>query len=118
MPLSTLKIDKSLVHGIGVDKRDEAILKAAIAMAKALQLNVIAEGVETRPQHDFLIREGCEVLQGFLHARPMTFDNLVVFIDQNHALYRQQKTGIRRKTVKKSEPGGNICSLTGLVIAS
>jgi diguanylate cyclase len=59
--LHTLKIDKSLIHGIGVDARDETIVKAAIVMARALNLKVIAEGVETGPQNDFLIGEGCEI---------------------------------------------------------
>ncbi len=88
LPLNTLKVDKSLIHGIGVDRRDEAIVKAAIAMARALGLKVIAEGVETRPQNDFLISEGCEILQGFLHARPMTFDDFVAFCALNHEEHR------------------------------
>ncbi len=99
LPLNTLKIDKSLVHGIGVDIRDEAIVRAAIAMARALRLNVIAEGVETRAQNDFLIGERCEILQGFLHARPMTFDDFVAFVAANHDIHRPQLsklTAVRR----------------------
>ncbi len=87
LPLNTLKIDQSLIQGIGVDKRDEAIVKAAIAMAKALKLNVIAEGVETWPQNDFLISEGCEIVQGFLHSRPLTFEHFIAFIVTNHKIH-------------------------------
>ena len=111
LPLNTLKVDKSLVHGIGVDKRDEAILKAAIAMAKALKLNVIAEGVENWLQNDFLLKEGCEALQGFLYARPMAFDSFVGFIDQNNELHRRQTTATCRKTVKILD---QCCSITPL----
>jgi len=111
LPLNTLKVDKSLVHGIGVDKRDEAILKAAIAMANALKLNVIAEGVENRLQNDFLLKEGCEVLQWFLYARPMAFDSFVGFIDQNSELHRRQPTATRCKTVKIFDQS---CSVTPL----
>ena len=88
LPLNTLKVDKSLIHGIGVDRRDEAIVKAAIAMAKALSLNVIGEGVETWPQNDFVIGEGCGILQGFLHARPMTFDDFKAFLAKNQEEHR------------------------------
>lgn len=80
LPLDTLKIDGSLVHEIEGDKRDEAILRAAIAMAKALSLNIVAEGVETLKQNDFLIYEGCDILQGYYHARPMPFDDLQVYL--------------------------------------
>ncbi|MGB3225259.1 MAG: EAL domain-containing protein [Desulforhopalus sp.] len=99
LPLNTLKVDKSLVHGIGVDIRDEAILMAAVAMAKALKLNVIAEGVETKLQNDFLIEKGCDLLQGFLHARPMSFDKFIDFLGQNNDLYERHLT--KFKTVKK-----------------
>ena len=57
-------------------------------MAKALSLNVIAEGVETWPQNDFLIGEGCGILQGFLHARPMTFDDFKAFLAKNQEEHR------------------------------
>jgi EAL domain-containing protein (putative c-di-GMP-specific phosphodiesterase class I) len=84
LPLNTLKVDMSLVHGIGIDLRDEALLKASIAMANALKINVIAEGVETRLQNDFLLREGCKVFQGYLHGRPMQFEKFVeMLLDKN-----------------------------------
>jgi EAL domain-containing protein (putative c-di-GMP-specific phosphodiesterase class I) len=114
LPLNTLKVDKSLVHGIGVDTRDEAILMAAVAMAKALKLKVIAEGVETKQQNDFLIRKGCDLLQGFLHARPMTFDTFVDFLGQNINLHKRHFTKI--KTVKKFRQESNNVPLPGVGI--
>jgi diguanylate cyclase (GGDEF)-like protein/PAS domain S-box-containing protein len=94
LPINTLKVDQSLIHGIGSDTRDEAILMAAIAMAKALQLNVIGEGVETKRQNDFLIKNGCDLLQGFLHARPMSFDLFSDFLIQNIDLHKRHSTKI------------------------
>ncbi|MEE4242505.1 MAG: EAL domain-containing protein [Desulfopila sp.] len=73
LPLSTLKIDGSLIHGLEEEPRGKAIVRAAIAMAKAMALNIVAECVETEQQKDFLIEEGCDMLQGFLFARPMSF---------------------------------------------
>jgi EAL domain-containing protein (putative c-di-GMP-specific phosphodiesterase class I) len=115
LPLNTLKVDKSLVHGIGVDTRDEAILMAAVAMAKALKLNVIAEGVETKLQNDFLIGKGCDLLQGFLHARPMTFDRFVDFLGQNIDLHKRHLAKI--KTVKKFIQESNNVPLAGVGIS-
>ncbi len=92
LPLNTLKVDMTLVHGIGVDSRDEAIVMAAVAMAKALKLSVIAEGVETKQQNDFLIGEGCDLLQGYFHARPMAFNKFSEFLGQNLELHCQHFT--------------------------
>lgn len=85
LPLDTLKLDGSLVHDIADDERGSAIVRAAIAMAKALSLKVVAEGVETPEQHAFLVREGCEMLQGFLFARPMPFEDFAVQLGCRYA---------------------------------
>jgi diguanylate cyclase (GGDEF)-like protein/PAS domain S-box-containing protein len=82
LPLDTLKLDGSLVHEIEGDVRDAAIIRAAIAMAKALSLTVVAEGVETLQQSAFLIEEGCDVLQGYFHGRPMPFDDFARYLKQ------------------------------------
>jgi EAL domain-containing protein (putative c-di-GMP-specific phosphodiesterase class I) len=76
LPLDVLKLDGSLVKESTGDSRDAAIVRAVIAMAKTLSLTVIAEGVETQAQRDFLAQEGCDVLQGYLLARPMPFSEL------------------------------------------
>jgi EAL domain-containing protein (putative c-di-GMP-specific phosphodiesterase class I) len=72
LPLAALKLDRSMVEGIATDRRDLAVLRAIMAMARALDLLVIAEGIETRAQHAAVRREGCDRWQGFLGAAPMT----------------------------------------------
>jgi EAL domain-containing protein (putative c-di-GMP-specific phosphodiesterase class I) len=70
-PVTALKIDRSFVGEIGVDLFDEAISSAVAALGKALQIRVIAEGVETRKQFDSLRALGCDELQGFYFAPPL-----------------------------------------------
>ena len=79
LPISHLKIDKTFVDGVTIDEDDNAIARAIIALGRALRLAVIAEGVETQVQADFLKREGCEEVQGYLFGRPMSADALRQF---------------------------------------
>jgi diguanylate cyclase (GGDEF)-like protein len=71
-PLDRLKIDRAFVAEVPGRAGDGAIVVAMIAMAHALGLEVVAEGVETAPQRDFLIQNGCDLGQGYLFARPLT----------------------------------------------
>ena len=71
LPLDQLKIDQSFVHNIGLKHTDDVIVQTIIGMARNLQLDVIAEGVETPAQREFLAEHGCDLLQGYLMGRPM-----------------------------------------------
>jgi EAL domain-containing protein (putative c-di-GMP-specific phosphodiesterase class I) len=70
-PLDTLKIDRSFIMDIGQDGDDTAITEAIIAMGHSLGLQIIAEGVETQTQLDFLRERSCELIQGFFFSKPL-----------------------------------------------
>ncbi|MCL1067503.1 EAL domain-containing protein [Shewanella olleyana] len=74
-PIDTLKVDREFVRDIIEDPDDAAITSAIITLAHSLDLNVVAEGVETQEQLDFLKYEGCDQVQGFLLSKPLTADD-------------------------------------------
>ncbi len=74
LPVDRLKIDKSFVQGVPVDRDDASIVTTIIAMARSLNLKVIAEGVEDAAQRDFLQQQGCDEYQGFFFSRPLPVD--------------------------------------------
>ena len=73
-PISTLKIDQSFVRDVAIDRDDAAIVDAIIQMAHSLRLEVVAEGVESEAQLEFLRRHGCDHAQGHLFGDPVTAD--------------------------------------------
>src|SRR5205085_6418474 len=70
-PVDTLKIDRSFVDGVGTDGDDTVIVEAVIALARALRLNLTAEGIETCEQWQALVAQDCGEGQGFLFAKPL-----------------------------------------------
>jgi diguanylate cyclase (GGDEF)-like protein/PAS domain S-box-containing protein len=84
-PVHSLKIDRSFVEHVSEDASDAAIVGASIALAHSLGLGVVAEGVETVKQLDFLREHGCDHGQGFLFAKPMPAGDLAKFLHTNRA---------------------------------
>ena len=76
LPLHQIKIDQSFVRNLGVRPTDDVIVQTIIGMGRNLELEVIAEGVETEAQKQFLARHGCDLYQGYLFARPMPIEAL------------------------------------------
>jgi len=79
LPIDNLKIDRSFVRDIPDDPNDCAIAAAIIGLASTLGLSAVAEGIETAAQQDYLARIGCEIVQGYLHARPMPADEFEAY---------------------------------------
>lgn len=81
LPLDYLKLDRSMAEGIETDPKDLAVFRAIVAMAQALGLKIIVEGVETEKQRALIAREGCELYQGFLSAPPMSAADFIELCD-------------------------------------
>jgi diguanylate cyclase (GGDEF)-like protein len=80
MPIDQLKIDKIFIQDVPQNEEDVAIIKAIIVLAQSLKLELIAEGVETKEQKDFLLVAGCETIQGYYYAKPMSAEDFRAFL--------------------------------------
>jgi EAL domain-containing protein (putative c-di-GMP-specific phosphodiesterase class I) len=77
LPASELKIDRGFVSELAQDGEDAAIVSAIIALGQTMNLNIVAEGVETGAQRDLLTKLGCDSLQGYLLGRPAPAGEMV-----------------------------------------
>ena len=86
LPINTLKIDQSLINGIETGDQGKALVRAAIAMARAMAMTVVAEGVETQRQEHFLLQEGCDMMQGYRYARPLPMNDFMTYLAEKNRL--------------------------------
>jgi EAL domain-containing protein (putative c-di-GMP-specific phosphodiesterase class I) len=94
LPISILKIDRSFVQRMDAPRGTEAIVEAIVSMAHSLGMHVVAEGVETEAQRKNAIRMGCDVIQGFLHSRPVGADAIPALMGWKT---RERAIGIREQ---------------------
>jgi diguanylate cyclase (GGDEF)-like protein len=80
LPIHEMKIDKSFVQRIAVDHRDRAVVRSAVQLGHALDLEVVAEGVEDGETYAHLVREGCDLVQGYFVSRPLPPDEFATWL--------------------------------------
>ncbi len=102
LPLNTLKLDKSFIQKITEHNPSETIVPAMIRVAEGLQLNFVAEGVETRQQHEYLLRHGGTIGQGYFYSYPLTRQQLSEFICRQPP-HKQQAPNILSPVVAISQ---------------
>ena len=90
-PIDTLKIDRSFVIDSTTNKDDQEIVKTIISMAKHLNMDAVAEGVETKEQQDFLINQGCHMMQGYYFGRPMPADKFEEMLQTKAAAHEDKE---------------------------
>ena len=88
LPIKELKIDKSFIDDIHKNKNGESIVKAVISLAKTLDLEVVAEGVETKEQLDFLKENQCKIIQGYYFSKPLSVTEMTAYIESMDNLKR------------------------------
>jgi EAL domain-containing protein (putative c-di-GMP-specific phosphodiesterase class I) len=79
-PIDTLKVDRSFIRDLATDSEDKAITSAIIAMGKTLSLTVVAEGVETAEQQEFLRGQACDEMQGYYFSKPIAPDDFAALL--------------------------------------
>lgn len=92
LPIDKLKIDKSFVDGLPDHEEDVAIARTIIGLAQSMGMSIVAEGVETKEQREFLLNNGCPCIQGYLYAKPMSPEAIELFLQGtmgsvNHDLF-------------------------------
>ena len=80
LPFDQLKIDQSFINDLGVNTDDAIIVKTIIVMAKSMNMEVIAEGVETEAQRQFLSKHDCQLYQGYLFSKPVPIEQFALLL--------------------------------------
>jgi EAL domain-containing protein (putative c-di-GMP-specific phosphodiesterase class I) len=93
LPIDTLKIDRTFTARLPADLKGCTLVSTIIGLAHAFDMTTVAEGVETQAQLDYLIREGCDESQGYLHSRPVAKAEFERFM--GHSRPAQQDTNIQ-----------------------
>ncbi|OWK24636.1 hypothetical protein AJ87_19820 [Rhizobium yanglingense] len=112
-PIDTIKIDKSFVSGLPHDSEGKAIAQAIINMGKALGLTIVAEGVETVEQNEFLRQHACDEIQGFLFSKPVSPENIAELIRRQHVA-----TPTLQPELKDVTPNGGKSTARNAVLSS
>ncbi len=81
LPINAIKIDKDFIHGLNTEKHSRAIVSKITDLAKTLELDIIAEGVEDEKQVQFLMKHGCNIIQGFIISKAVPFDQAVELLE-------------------------------------
>jgi diguanylate cyclase (GGDEF)-like protein/PAS domain S-box-containing protein len=97
LPVDTLKLDRSFVQGMEGSKDRVAIVSTVVALAKQLKLAVVAEGVETEQELERVQRCGCDMVQGFFFARPLSADDAAEWVAREAASLASGRSGVRRR---------------------
>lgn len=88
LPVNTLKIDHSFVRNLGKDNRTTEVVRAIVTLAHHMEIDVVAEGVETQQQQRLLLDMGCDQCQGFYHALPMDLEAVEAYLSERSPLPR------------------------------
>jgi EAL domain-containing protein (putative c-di-GMP-specific phosphodiesterase class I) len=86
LPVDEIKIDRSFINRLGVDPRDNHLVEAIIGLANAMDLVIVAEGVETKEHLEFLADRGCQLAQGYLFSPPLPSDAFNAYLDRQSSL--------------------------------
>ncbi|MEJ5064894.1 cyclic di-GMP phosphodiesterase [Erwinia sp. MYb375] len=86
VPIDAIKLDQSFIRGVNQQVVSQSLVRAIVAVAKALNLQVIAEGIETEEEAEFVMANGVDIRQGFLYAKPMPAEELEHWLTRHHAV--------------------------------
>jgi sensor c-di-GMP phosphodiesterase-like protein len=95
LPIDTIKIDKSFIDEIPENTSDVAITKAILTLAKSLKYKVVAEGIESSEQEQFLMDQSCDVGQGYLFSEPMRNEAFIRFMKNRYSISLSSETILR-----------------------